>query len=110
MDDGRGPDERPSVKEAFRALGELDEVQDARRLPAIVVGFLLAFPIFIVVATVLGIVLYGGYAVFRPTGAIASAIGLVWFGGSLLLTGIAVRPLLRRVNAFFARRGWPTLY
>ena len=108
-DDDR-PGERPSVKDMLGVFGELDEVQDARRLPAIVVGLVLAIPIFVAVAIALAIVVYGVYLIFRPTGPIASVLGLIWFGGSLALTALSVRPLLRRLNAILAGRGWPTLY
>ena len=108
--DDRGPENSPSTKNVLRAFGELDEVEAARRLPAMVVGLLLALPLFIAFAIVLALVIYGAYAAFHPTGAIATALGLVWFGGSLALTAIAVRPLLRRLNAFLNGKGWPTLY
>jgi hypothetical protein len=102
--------ERPAAKDMLGVFGELDEVQDARHLPAIVVGLVLAIPIFVAIAIALAIVVYGAYQIFRPTGPIASALGLIWFGGSLALTALAVRPLLRRLNAILAGRGWPTLY
>jgi hypothetical protein len=108
--DDRGPENPPSTKDVLRTLGDLEEIQAARQLPAMVVGLLLALPLFIAIAVVLAVVIYGAYAAFHPTGAIASALGLIWFGGSLALTGIAVRPLLRRLNAFLNGKGWPTLY
>lgn len=108
-DDGR-PD-RPSPSDVLRSLGDLEEVRAARLLPGIVAGLVLAIPVFLVVAVALGLAVYGViYPLVGPTSPIAGGLGLAWFGGSLLATAIAVRPLLRRVNAFLVRRRWPTIY
>ena len=108
-DDERRPD-RPSASDALGALADLDEVRAARTLPGILVGLVLAFPIFIVAAVAMGVAIYGFYALVQPTGLLASALGIVWLGGSLAITALAIRPLLRRINNFLSRRSWPTLY
>ena len=109
-DDDRPP-ARPSPNDVLRSLGELPEVEAARMLPGIAIGLLLAIPIFVVVAVVLGLVVYGlVYQLVGPASPIAGGLGLAWFGGSLALTAVSIRPLLRRVNAFLIRRSWPTIH
>jgi hypothetical protein len=108
VDDQRS--DRPSGGGFLGALGDLEEVQAARRLPGILVGLLLAIPIFLAAATLLAFVAVGLYNLLGPTSPIVDGLGIGWFGGSLAITAIAVRPLLRRLNRFLAGRNWPKIY
>ena len=117
MDDKRGlmadrePASSPSTgdlaKEAFDALTGLDRLAMA---PVLIGGGVLGLVIFIGVAAALGVVVAAVDQLLHPTGAIGAALGLGWFGGSLLITALLLRTALRRINDFLRRRGRAPLY
>jgi uncharacterized membrane protein len=95
---------------AFDVFDELTGLDRVRMLPAMLVLLPLAIAVFIVVAAVLGAALAATFALLHPTDALASGLGLGWFGGSLAITAILLRRAMRRIDAFLRRRNLPTLY
>jgi hypothetical protein len=112
-DDDREPAARERYdvnQEALDAFDELTGLDQLRMLPAILVLLPLGILLFVGVAAVLGVALAAINALLHPTGALGAALGLGWFGGSLLITALALRRAMRRIDAFLRRRNLPTLY
>jgi hypothetical protein len=96
-----------ALRESF---DELTGIHDLRVLPAIIVGALLGFAIFVAAAALLAVAYVGLVELLHPTGALGAALGLAWFGGSLAITAVVLTRVLRRINRFLRRRNLPTLY
>jgi hypothetical protein len=107
---GKGPTSERLNNDTVDLVDELTGIRGLHSLPAMVVGLVLGFVIFIAVAVALGAIWFGLLELQHPTGPLAAAIGLGWFGGSLAITGILLQRVLRRVNAFLRRRNLPALY
>jgi ABC-type phosphate transport system permease subunit len=108
--DEQEPRTRGANDALLESFDELAGIKDLRRLPAIIVGGLLGFAIFVAAAALLALAYVALVELLNPTGALGAALGFAWLGGSLAITAVVLTRVLRRINRLLRRRKMPTLY